>query len=469
MLAGLGVAATAALAGCGETQVVEVIKEVPVEKIVTQIVEKVVVEEKIVVQEKVVTKIVQAATPKPITGELAYWDWFSPTSSERAKKWFAWLPSELKARNPDLNFKIEHVPFGQVMQKFLAAAAAGNAPDAMHTSVDWGLALHLRGQLEELSPFVKTNPETSLDKFVPVAEQYATFRGEQYAMPWDSPDSRLYWYNRTMFEEAGVDPDWDKVSQWTWDEFLENGKRLTVRDGDDVTRSGYLTTIPNQEILAALMHSQGVGFFNDDFTKLVFVENWAAKKSIEFFQSLLASVSVPLTAERQDRQIFFAEGSAMVTGGNWWISRLREQAPDLDADMAPYPDGGAGPAATTWLNNLTLPKSSKNQDAGWRFIEFYTSKETYRSYLSMWGGSGPRKDIVDVPEFAAAVAAEPLFSRVAQITALGGYDPSFMLWSELSPIYWPHMERIFVEDGDIDKELKAIEDEFNPVLAKFFE
>jgi PII-like signaling protein len=69
LVGGAGLAAVAALAGCGETQVVtetkiqEVIKEVPVEKVVTQIVEKekVVEVEKVVTQrvEKVVTQIVE--------------------------------------------------------------------------------------------------------------------------------------------------------------------------------------------------------------------------------------------------------------------------------------------------------------------------------------------------------------------------------------------------------------------------
>ena len=485
LVGALGLTA-AALAGCGEPQIVEkevvkvVTQEVPVEKIVTQIVEKKVevpvekivtqVVKEVVVQEKIVEKIVTAEsmTPKPITGTVVFWDWFTPTESEQAKKWFAWLPSQLKAQNPDLDFRIEHVPFDQVMPKFLAASAAKNAPDAMHTSVDWGLALFLRGQLTEFSPYVKTNPEMSLDKFVDVAKTFSVFRGQQYATPWDSPDSRIYWYNKTMLEAAGIDPSYEKVSEWTWDEFTENAKKLTLREGNDVKQAGYLVAIPNQEILAALMHSQGKGFFNDDFSKLQLSDGEEAKRSVELYLTLLKEVSPPLTAERQDRQIFFQGGAAMVTGGNWWVSALRQQAPDMDGDMSPYPNGGVRSAATTWLNNLTLPKSSKNPDGGWRFIEFYTSFETYRSYLSVWNRSGPRKEIVTAPEYAASVAAEPLLAREADITAKGGYDPSFMLWSELGPIYGPRMEKIFVQGADVATELKAIDDEFNPILDKFF-
>ncbi len=102
-LGGLGVAGVAALAGCGEAQVVtetkiqEVVKEVPVEKIVTQIVERekavevevervvekivtqIVEKQVVVVQEKVVTVIVEAEamTPKRPTGEVLYWNYMT--------------------------------------------------------------------------------------------------------------------------------------------------------------------------------------------------------------------------------------------------------------------------------------------------------------------------------------------------------------------------------------------------------
>src|SRR3990172_10654349 len=84
ILGGAGLAAAAALAGCGEAQIVEkevvkvVTQEVPVEKIVTQIVEKEKIVEKVVTQivekEKIVEKLVTAAPVKPklATGEATW-------------------------------------------------------------------------------------------------------------------------------------------------------------------------------------------------------------------------------------------------------------------------------------------------------------------------------------------------------------------------------------------------------------
>jgi PII-like signaling protein len=71
LIGGAGLAAVGALAGCGETQIVtetkiqEVIKEVPVEKVVTQIVEK----ERVVEVEKVVTQEVERIVTKTVEVE----------------------------------------------------------------------------------------------------------------------------------------------------------------------------------------------------------------------------------------------------------------------------------------------------------------------------------------------------------------------------------------------------------------
>ena len=83
--AGSAALGAAALVGCVETEVVEVVKEVPVEKVVTQEVDRVVVQEKVVTQEveRVVTRIVEKVVERSpddaradelvwVNGELFY-------------------------------------------------------------------------------------------------------------------------------------------------------------------------------------------------------------------------------------------------------------------------------------------------------------------------------------------------------------------------------------------------------------
>ena len=51
--------------------------------------------------------------------------------------------------------------------------------------------------------------------------------GKTYAVPKDI-DTIAMWYNKDMFDEAGIDyPD----GSWTWDEFYDIAEKLTKEDG----------------------------------------------------------------------------------------------------------------------------------------------------------------------------------------------------------------------------------------------
>ena len=118
---GSAVAATAALAGCGETQVVEVIKEVPVETV------KEVVKEVPVQSEKIVTKIVEKivtveVAPKLRTVTLTGWTF------AHLPRWHEANGALFTANNPSV--KTEWVGVSEIWDKLSVALQSGvGAPD----------------------------------------------------------------------------------------------------------------------------------------------------------------------------------------------------------------------------------------------------------------------------------------------------------------------------------------------------
>ncbi|MCY4107990.1 MAG: hypothetical protein OXG11_03060, partial [Chloroflexi bacterium] len=148
-LAGGSGVTVAVLAGCGETQVVtetkiqEVIKEVPVdrvvtkivkeevavevEKVVTQEVEKVVVQEKVVVEEKVVTKVVKEVAMAPAAIELEIW-----YNQQRGGPGMhgIWNKAALDFQSMHPNVRVSVTPFahGDMEVKVLTAVAGGVTP-----------------------------------------------------------------------------------------------------------------------------------------------------------------------------------------------------------------------------------------------------------------------------------------------------------------------------------------------------
>ncbi len=81
----------------------------------------------------------------------------------------------------------------------------------------------------------------SYSDFDPALFKYASYKDKTYFIPigWNNI---MINYNRKLFKDAGV--EFPKTG-WTWDEFREDAKKLTVRDAaGNVTQFGY--EVPNQ-------------------------------------------------------------------------------------------------------------------------------------------------------------------------------------------------------------------------------
>ena len=70
---------------------------------------------------------------------------------------------------------------------------------------------------------------------MPTAFEVASYNGNKYGIAIGIEASFLL-YRKDMFREAGLDP---QNPPKNWDELLEYAEKLTVRDGDTVTRAGF--------------------------------------------------------------------------------------------------------------------------------------------------------------------------------------------------------------------------------------
>ena len=463
----LGVLGAAAIGGCGETQVVEIVKEVPVDRVVTQIVEKAVVQEKIV--EKLVTQEAMEMKPKQITGEFEYWDWWNPASGVESKNWFEWIKADFEAQNPGLKIKFQFVPFGnEYVQKFQAAVAAGNPPDIMHSSIIWARDFYDLGTLDAFNDLIKTDSSMTMDHFNDGALFYNQKEGQIFGIPMEGPDSYVLFYDRDMLLEQGLDPSFDAVWNWDWDAFRENVNKLTTRKDDgSVDRSGFLVSIPHGGSFSVWQHVQGAKFYNEDQSGLAITDG-TAKRWIEYNMALLNDdkVSLPLGPERQDFQQYLQGKSAFVLGGTWGIARVRNGAPDKNFDFVPFPEGpgGDGPATTTWYNMVVMPKKSKMKEAAWRWAQYYAGIQSFKDRIRIMSRFAPRKALYVSDEWNNEVKREPLLTRVPRIAPTGGAYP-FIRYNEVNNIVKPKLESIFIEGADIDATLQEIADEADPILA----
>ena len=348
---GSAVTAAAALAGCGEPQIVtetkiqEVIKEVPVEKVVTQIVEvekervvekavEVEVERvvtQIVEKEKIVEKIVTAeAMPVKVTPvKIVLWSFdplhvkhFTQVASFWKDKWAQY----------DLSFEFLTVPFDELVTKLLANMSAGaELPDL--TAIEIGQwSKFMKGdiaetQLVDITPLIGDDRSKFIEgRWTPYIKDGRIYGAESV------PSLSYYYHQPALFENAGVSLPID-----TWEEFAEKGKAM---------KSAGHSMMPidaQGAVLFWIMYLQRGGFLFDESGDFVFDEDKNRTLAVETLRFLKDNI---------DAEVFLS-----MNAGDFWGQ----------GSYAAYQDASlAGVTMPDWYLDLFLKSGAKNMEGQWR-------------------------------------------------------------------------------------------------------
>ena len=132
--------------------------------------------------------------------------------------WFPWgggfqrefhdtVVKPFEEANPDIKVQmtfVENSDNSQASDKLLTAIAGGRAPDV--AMVDRFLVGEWAAMdaLEDLSSY--TVRDDMAEIYYPSVWSEAQYEGRTYALPWNT-DSRAMFYNKSMMEEAGLDPN----------------------------------------------------------------------------------------------------------------------------------------------------------------------------------------------------------------------------------------------------------------------
>ena len=404
---------------------------------------------------------------------ITYWDWWGPAANETSKALFDRLPVALGESNPELELNYQNVPFGEYFVKFLAAHAADDAPDVMHSSVYWARDIYDKGALLDLTPSIEVTPDLAPDKFLDGALLQATKGPAQYGVLGEGPDSNQIFFNTDLFEEAGVTTDPDEIAQWDWAEFTEAAKELTKRDGDEVVQSGFLVGTPTAATLSIWASCHNVGFYSKNDAGIEngigFNEKNAAVNGLNWFLDLLHvdQVSQEIAPERQDWAQFQQGKAAMATSGPWQYGPLRNDIPELNwftmlFPAAPVEGGKQGTAH--WNNMLVVPTRSPNKDAGWAFLEFWCGLDWMLERFAIGDWMAPRKDFYETPEYLAKLQEIPVLNMVPLASA-AGTPLVYIQQSALNAVMKPILEAAILQEMEPEAAIDQLVVECNEIMA----
>jgi multiple sugar transport system substrate-binding protein len=167
-------------------------------------------------------------------------------NADTTVKGAAAVVSAFEKANPDITVKVQLTPWDSYWTKLKTAATGGSAPDTFWMN-DANFAQYASGgAIKDLQPMLAKS-SVSMSDYVPAQAKAYTYKGDVYGIPKDV-DSIALWYNKKLFQEAGVQPP---TASWTGDDLLAAAQKLTdpatgvfgiVAQSTD--QQSYYTTIP---------------------------------------------------------------------------------------------------------------------------------------------------------------------------------------------------------------------------------
>lgn len=356
--------------------------------------------------------------------------------------------AEFQESHPNVKITFDNAPHDNFEQKVLTAFAGGAGPDVFWAG-DWMVPQFLdAGIVAPVDP--AGYGVASQDEFEALfdAGSLDAFKadGKIYTGGVSEYNTFSLIYNVDAFAEAGIDP-LPKDQPITWEQLAEIAAKLTVKDGDVVTRAGlawpFATPIWTVLIQEPMLRQKGGELINAegkaDFTQQAMVD------VMTYLQELRAAGGIDPATYTDLLQDFTSGRSAMIFGGPWAAKPLNEMNPDLNWETAPLPQfSDAVDRVTTlyaWAWFVSAKSSPEKQKVAWEFVNLLTSKQ--QEWWDNVGYVQARKADIDgmtLPEYYAQAD-----ERLATIFADYPYGKSEFRstkYFELSDIWTRAQDRV---------------------------
>ncbi|GAA1504009.1 multiple sugar transport system substrate-binding protein [Agromyces terreus] len=347
---------------------------------------------------------------------------------------------EFEEANEGVTVDVEFVDWGDLSTRLSTAFAGGTAPDVFGHGNAAAAGFADAGRVLNLDDYVATLDPADVDDMVLL--DHGKVDGSQYIVPLRG-FGQLLAYRTDLLEEAGIDE-----APTDWADLQAAADKLTVREGDQITRSGVIITADNptsmsQAFGSALFQNDG-DFLSEDGTEVT----WDSPEAIEALDFLVGlyngddavatGLNEPIAGSGAQHPLATGR-AAMAFVDDATLKTIYEQAPEIAEKIAVAPPleeekqasfGGAG-------NGLFISADSKAPDAAWEFIEFLTSAEKAKEYVQVVGGIPARASLADDADLAAVPYIKPFADALPYFQG----NPNVPAWTQLRDLLSVELEK----------------------------
>ena len=370
-----------------------------------------------------------------VSGEVEFWHfWGSPVRRTAIRRVVAICEDKL----PNIDVEEVYKPWGDIWTANITAVAAGSGmPDVIVEDRPQLPRIAADGVQQSLQTFMD---EDSFDPsgFYPFTWEQTIYEGQSYGVPFET-DVRVLFYNKNLFEQAGLDPE---NPPQTWEELWQAADALdVVAEDGTIERMAFFPLIGNVGVdLWAL--STGHEWVQDGE---VVVNDPKVAETLEWIKKWIDRYGGWGNVQRYLAQFGAPPNDAFMSGGvvmkvdtagyNSQLSFYRPQVrlengetPPMDwgVSLPPYEEV---PVSTSGGFALSIPAGAENPEAAWEFIKCASSIPAQVSWS---------RDTYAIPSTVAAarnpeLTADPnwnFFVDAMEVSSSLPFVPSYPNWMQ---------------------------------------
>jgi multiple sugar transport system substrate-binding protein len=289
--------------------------------------------------------------------------------------------------------------------KLPGAVSSGNGPDVAVMHMDMLATFAARKVIAPVDD-VATALGLSENDFAPTVWKGGLYKEKRYGIPLDMHPVGLY-YNKTLFQRAGLDPSRPPQNRAEMEAALAALKGAGIQGFwvSPFQFTGGMTAY-------SLVYQFGGALYNADATKATFNSD-PAVEAVSWLTRLVADGHSPADVGQDADYLALKSGqNAFNINGIWQVNDLKK-SPDVQWGVAPVPQIGTKRAVWANSHNFTIVQQKRNEPNKVAGAKVFINWLSQHSLDWAAGGQVPaRKAVLDDPGFAALTEVKTLAAEL---------------------------------------------------------
>ena len=361
--------------------------------------------------------------------------------------------------NPDIEVRVQQLPWRAAHEKLLTAFAGDATPDVCLLGNTWIPEFAALKALEPLDAALAHSRVVERADYFPGIWDTNVVGGRLYGVPW-YVDTRLLFYRRDLLARAGFPRP--PRSWQEWSRALAAIKKLVGPD-----RYSVLLPLNEFEPLMLLALQQPDPLLREGGRYGNF-ESAGFRRAFAYYLDMFQRQWAPPVASGQTLNVWeeFGRGYfSFYINGPWNIGEFRrrlapaQQATWMTAAM-PGPDGpGASVASGA---SLVIFRRSGQKDAAWRLIEFLSDPEVQKRFYDLTGDLPPRRTTWNEPSLADNLYAHAFRDQLERVKP----TPKVAEWERIMTAMQLMAEHVVHGDLPPEEGMRQLDRDVDVMLEK---